>query len=84
MKTMKKEKLDAERVWKEFEEASGGNDQLDFAAAVHLVTCLSVEDQFHKMAKLGSVLRDRSTVGHFLNRFRVFDRRFVVGAVHDD
>jgi hypothetical protein len=26
MKTMKKEKLDAERVWKEFEEASGGHD----------------------------------------------------------
>jgi hypothetical protein len=53
-------------------------------AVSRLVTRLSVEDQFHKMAKLGSVLCDRSSVGHFLNRFRVFDGRFVVGAVHDD
>jgi hypothetical protein len=46
------------------------------------MTSLCVEDQFHKVAKLG--FAEHRVIRYFLNRLRIPDRRIVIHPVHDD
>ncbi len=52
------------------------------AARRRSMTSLCVEDQFHKVAKLG--FAEHRVIRYFLNRLRIPDRRIVIHRVHDD